>query len=135
LIRGAQLLALKVHADARGELGAFEQRDNLPFDLKRVFYLRVDDPGVTRSGHANSCDELIVAVSGSVFVEVDNGEERSGVRLHTRDQGLWVRPGVLISLHAFEPQTVLLVCASSSFADTQRSDRVQPQWIAAACAG
>lgn len=124
---------LKIHADSRGALGAFEQFVNLPFALERVFYMKVDDPGVVRGGHANSGEELIVALAGSVFVEVDNGHEKSRVRLHTLDKGLWVRPGVLIYLREFEPQTLLLVCASERYAEALHSDRVQPQWIAAAC--
>jgi dTDP-4-dehydrorhamnose 3,5-epimerase-like enzyme len=118
LIRGVTLLTHQVHTDARGSLIVLEQITNLPFPLKRVFVTMVDDSDAVRGGHANSCDEFIVALSGSVLVEVDNGRERTCVRLSGHDQGLWIRAGILIDLREFTAPTVLLVCASAFYEDT-----------------
>ncbi|KAB1070555.1 sugar 3,4-ketoisomerase [Methylobacterium planeticum] len=131
LIAGVRLLSQRVHADARGELVAFEQSGNLPFPAERIFFLRVDRTGVVRGGHANSCDELIVPLSGSVLVEVDNGSERTAIRLRDRDQALWIEPGILIHLREFEPRTVLLVFASARYSETRHYDRAQPHMVAA----
>lgn len=133
LIRGVTLLEQRVHTDARGSLLALEQATNLPFAPKRVFATTVDAPGVARGGHANSCDEFIVVLSGSVLVEVDNGEARTRVRLHGQDQALWIRAGVLIGLREFAAQTILLVCASAPYDETRHFDRAQPDLIAADC--
>lgn len=133
LINGAQLLDYQVHADSRGKLAAFEQFDSLPFRLERVFLISVDKSGTVRGGHANSCDEYIVALTGSVLVELDNGHARCTVRVRPGGQALWVRPGVLIILRDFEPETRLLVCASARYEDTRHFDRPQPQLIEADC--
>jgi hypothetical protein len=87
--------------------------------FERMFFMKTVDPGAVRGGHANSCDELIVAVSGSVLADLDNGSEQSSIRLHRRDQALLVRAGVLIYLREFEPDTLLLVGASARYNDTR----------------
>ncbi|NEU12620.1 WxcM-like domain-containing protein [Methylobacterium sp. BTF04] len=133
LIEGAQLLAHCLHTDARGDLVAFEEFKNLPFPLERVFFIKVDAPEVVRGGHANSCDELIVALSGSVLVEVDNGREQSHIRLCTHDQALWVRAGVIIHLREFVPGTLILVCASARYEDTRHYSRAQPHLMRTDC--
>ena len=124
----------RIHADARGDLVALEHCENLPFEPKRVFFIKVNDQGKARGGHANSCDEFIVALSGSVLVEVDNGFERGRVRLNTCDRGLWVRAGILIHLREFQPGTILLVCAPELYRDTQHFDEAQPHLILVDCA-
>ena len=131
LIRGVQLRRQQVHADPRGELVSLEQFASLPFAPKRVFFMKVDSPSTMRGGHANSCDELIVAVSGSVLVEVDNGSEHAAVRLSDCDQVLWVRSGILIRLKEFEPGTILLVCASALYGETRHFERPQPGLVKA----
>jgi hypothetical protein len=132
-IEGVRLLEQQVHADGRGELVAFEQWENVPFPIERVFFMKIDRLGIARGGHANSCDELIVPLAGSVLVEVDNGEARSTIRLRDRDQALWIRPGILIHLRDFEPDTVLLVFASARYSETRHFDRAQPQIRLANC--
>lgn len=133
LIEGAKMLAHRIHTDARGDLVAFEEFKDIPFPLKRVFFMKVDDPKIVRGGHANSCDEFIVALSGSVSVKIDNGFEESLVHLHTYDQALWVKAGVLIHLREFATGTLLLVCASARYEDTRHFDRAQPHLLRADC--
>lgn len=80
----------------------------------------------TVGGHANSCDELIVAVSGLVLVEVDNGHEHAVIRLSDCNQALWISAGILIRLREFGPGIILLVCASALYGDTRHFERLQP---------
>ena len=130
-MEGVQLRRQRVHADPRGELVALEQFASLPFAPKRVFFMKVDSSSVVRGGHANSCDELIVAVSGSVLVELDNGHERASTRLSGCDQALWISAGILIRLKEFGPGTVLLVCASAPYEETRHFERPQPWMVKA----
>jgi dTDP-4-dehydrorhamnose 3,5-epimerase-like enzyme len=129
LIRGVTLLTHQVHTDSRGSLISLEQSMDLPFVLKRVFVTKVDVPDTVRGGHANSCDEFIVVLSGSVLVDVDNGEERTCVRLCSHDQGLWIKAGVLIGLREFAVPTILLVCAPTHYKETLHFDRPQPHLV------
>jgi hypothetical protein len=133
VITGVSLLPQRVHADARGELVAFEEFENVPFSPRRVFVVKVDGPGPDRGGHANSCDELISVLNGAVTVEVDNGGERGAARLTGHDEALWIRAGILIRLCDFAPGTILLVCASERYEDTRHYDEARPELMRAAC--
>jgi len=133
VINGVRLLRHKAFADSRGALVAFEQNRNLPFKVERVFTIEVEEAGVSRGGHANSCDELIVCLSGSVIVDVDNGDERKSIRLGTKSESVWIGAGILINLRHFDPRTVLLVFASALYEDTLHYDQPQPQLIYSDC--
>ncbi|WP_430913425.1 sugar 3,4-ketoisomerase [Methylobacterium sp. sgz302541] len=133
VIAGVQVLRQRVHADGRGSLVALEEEDGLPFPLERVFFMKVDKAGVERGGHANSCDEYIVPLTGSVVVEVDNGRESARIRLSDHGRGLWVRAGILIHLREFEAGTTLLVCASARYDETRHFARAQPHLAARLC--
>jgi dTDP-4-dehydrorhamnose 3,5-epimerase-like enzyme len=131
LIEGVTLIEQQARADGRGELVAFEQPGNLPFAPKRIFCMKVDDWTAVRGGHANSCDEFIVVLSGSVLVEVDNGSESSRIRLEGYQRAVWVKAGVLVRLREFQAGTILMVCASALYQDTERYREPRPAMIAA----
>lgn len=133
VIRGVTLLRQQIHSDRRGHLVSLEEEDALPFPLERVFFMKVDRDGIERGGHANSCDEYIVALSGSVVVEVDNGDQIASIRLDHHGEGLWIRPGILIHLRAFEAGTTLLVCASARYEETRHYAHARPDLIAPLC--
>ncbi len=131
MIRGVQVQELSVYNDGRGDLVAVENGDNLPFPLRRVFYMAVDDPKIVRAKHATSAHLFLTVVTGSVTVEVDNGEDRGSIRLVKRARAVWTRPGIYIVLRDFAPQTVLMVCASTHFKDTRYFQTPQPHLIEA----
>lgn len=129
LITGAELLRHPVISDNGAELIAFEQFSNLPFPLERVFFMTFGSLGSVRGGHANSCHELLIAISGAISAEVDNGINSADVCLDTRDKSLWVKPGVLVRLRSLVPGTILLALASASYSETRQYDRPQPHLI------
>ncbi len=131
LIEGAELLEHDVNADSRGELGAFEDFKNLPFRLERVFFIKAGMADIKRGGHANSCDEAIITLSGTVLIEADNGDQKASIRLSSGNKFVWIKPGVIVSLLDFAPNTILLVCASAKFSDTRHYDCAQPHLISA----
>ncbi|WP_168204677.1 sugar 3,4-ketoisomerase [Tardiphaga sp. vice304] len=130
LINGVELLDLQFNESNGATLLALEEPDSLPFAPKRVFFLKVTGANVMRSGHANSCDEFVVAQTGSVLIEVDNGSKRSSIRLRADAHGLWIKRGVFIQLSEFEPNTIVLVCASELYNDTMKFDSPQPSLLA-----
>lgn len=131
-IKGAALLEQNVHSDLRGRLVAFEAFDNLPFVPQRVFVMEVDDSRVTRGGHANSCDEVIVALRGAATIALDNGEQTTSVRLNGDHRALWISAGIVIRLENFEVGTMLLVCASERYGRTRHFATPQTELVAAA---
>jgi dTDP-4-dehydrorhamnose 3,5-epimerase-like enzyme len=88
----------------------------LPFEIARVYYLYDTLPGVTRGAHAHrQLEQLMIAVVGSVEVELDDGVRKQLFCLSRPDQGLYVSPMVWRNLANFEEGTVCLVLASQRY--------------------
>jgi hypothetical protein len=129
LIDGVELYPLHAHRNPSGELTALEEHCNLGFPLRRVFYIRADSADAVRSEHASSADEAIIALSGGVTIEVNNGRQNETVRLECGDRALWIQPGVWVRLRGFTPGTLLLVASSQLYADTRHFDTPQTHLI------
>jgi dTDP-4-dehydrorhamnose 3,5-epimerase-like enzyme len=101
--------------DVRGNLGVIE-KDTIPFEIKRVYYL-FDVPSTAyRGGHAHINQvELLVALSGSFDVKLHNGIEETFVTLNKPDKGLLIEKGMWRELENFSSGSVCLVLASDIF--------------------
>ena len=101
--------------DVRGNLGVIE-KDTIPFEIKRVYYL-FDVPSTAyRGGHAHIDQiELLVALSGSFDVKLHNGIEETFVSLNKPDKGLLIEKGMWRELENFSSGAVCLVLASDIF--------------------
>lgn len=105
----------KVHNRA-GNITIVEGRKNLPFEVKRVFYLYDVPGGAGRGGHAHrKLTQLIIAASGSFNVLVDDGTNKKVVMLNRPDYGLLLVPGVCGELMEFSSGAVSLCLASELF--------------------
>jgi dTDP-4-dehydrorhamnose 3,5-epimerase-like enzyme len=102
-------------SDVRGNLGVIE-KDTIPFKIKRVYYL-FDVPSTAyRGGHAHINQvELLVALSGSFDVKLNDGIEETFVTLNKPDKGLLIEKGVWRELDNFSSGAVCLVLASDVF--------------------
>ncbi|MDR3711049.1 MAG: FdtA/QdtA family cupin domain-containing protein [Capsulimonadaceae bacterium] len=125
-IQGVTLLPMKSHSDGRGELGILESGTDLGFDIKRVFYVKVDHAGVIRAEHANSASEVIVVLAGAVTIDLDNGRERQTLTLIDATKAVRIQAGVWLRLRDFSPCTLLLVVCSHAYADTITYGTPQP---------
>ena len=71
---------LQQHGDERGHLVSFEEKIDVPFEIKRVYYMFDTKPGVVRGMHAHkSLEQLLVCVHGSVKILLDDGTEKKTV--------------------------------------------------------
>ena len=105
----------KIHNRA-GNLTALNNTINLPFNIKRVFYLYDIPGGELRGGHAHiELHQLIVAVSGSFDITLDDGLNKKTVSLNRPYYGLHVIPGVWSELSNFSSGAVCLVLASNIY--------------------
>lgn len=110
------LISLPKIFDPRGNLTVAEGLTNVPFDVKRVYWVYDVPAGESRGGHAHKeCRELIIAVSGSFTVTIDNGHETETFHLNHPWQGLLVETGVWRTLDDFSSGAVCLVLASQGF--------------------
>lgn len=105
--------------DIRGNLTVAESLHHVPFDIKRVYWTYDIPAGESRGGHAHKhCRELIIAVSGSFSVTIDNGKEKETYHLNHPWQGLLVETEVWRTLDYFSSGAVCLVLASDPFEET-----------------
>lgn len=110
-----RLLDIEVHRDGRGALVALEARGNLPFDLKRAFFIFDVPPREVRAGHATTCRQLLVALRGSCAVDAGQGAERQSFHLGSPARALYVAKGEWLSLHGFSADALLAVLADEPY--------------------
>jgi len=102
--------------DPRGNLTVAEDHINVPFEIKRVYWVYDVPSGECRGGHAHKqCKEVIVALSGSFTVTLDNGSEQQKYLLNHPYQGLFVDKNTWRTLDDFSSGAVCLVLASEIF--------------------
>lgn len=108
--------SLKIVKDKRGELCFAEEGKEIPFSVKRVFWISNVPNGETRGGHANwSCSEVIFAVAGSFQITLDNGTTSKTFLLTAPNQGIEIPAGVWCVLHDFQENTVCCVVADQEY--------------------
>lgn len=104
------------HGDSRGQLVALEEKKEIPFDIKRVYYIYDTQDGVRRGFHAHkSLKQLLICVHGSCKVLLDNGKERETVLLDKPYEGIFIQSNMWREMYDFSPGAVLLVLASEIY--------------------
>ena len=114
-ISDLQLIQIPTVEDLRGNL-AFVQNDILPFEFKRIYYL-FDVPSTAfRGGHSHiNQHEILIALSGSFEVTVNDGKEKTSYLLNKPNIGLHIPTGIWRELENFSSGAVCLVLASDVF--------------------
>lgn len=111
-----ETLPLQVHGDDRGSLVALEYGPNLPFDVKRVYYIFGTKAGVPRGFHAHrKLKQLLIAVSGSVEIHCEIHGKQTTYLLDSPDKGLLIEEMVWHTMENFSPDCVLLVLADDYY--------------------
>lgn len=112
----ASLVSVPILANPLGSIGVVEGPVLLPFEVRRFYFIHKVPPGATRGSHAHrQLHQLVVAVSGSVEVELDDGMERQEFSLIGPHVGLHIPPGYWRTLRDFAPQSVVAVLASHEY--------------------
>lgn len=105
----------KIH-DVRGNLTPIEGGVDIPFDIKRIYYLYDVPGGESRGSHAHKqLYQLIIAASGSFSIVLDDGKEKKSFNLNRSYKGLLIVPGIWRTLDNFSSGTVLLCLASQRY--------------------
>lgn len=111
-----RILEFKDLGDERGNLVVVEGETDIPFDIKRVFYIYGSDSEVIRGKHANRKSEFVlINVSGTSKVKVDNGFETEIVELNRPRMGLYLPAMLWKDMYDFSEDSVLLVIASEHY--------------------
>ena len=111
-----KLIPLQTHGDERGSLIALERDKNIPFEIRRVYYLFNTGSDVRRGFHAHkNLTQVVIAVRGSCRFLLDNGKERISLLLDNPAEGLLIDSCVWREMHDFSEDCVLLVLASEHY--------------------
>lgn len=106
----------KVLGDERGQLVAIESGVNIPFEVKRVFFIYGTQPNVSRGQHSHlKTKQYLLAVRGSCKVTLDDGQEKKTFLLDRPDVGLFQDAMIWGSMHDFSSDCVLLVLANEHY--------------------
>jgi hypothetical protein len=130
-IHDCHLIELPKIADPRGNLTFLEAGRHVPFDIKRVFYLYDVPGGEARAGHAlRTCQQFIIAMSGSFDVILDDGTVKQRYQLNRSYRGLYVPPLIWRELDNFSSGSVCAVLASECY-DANGYHRTYDDFLAA----
>lgn len=111
-----KIIELPRITDPRGNLTVAEANKNIPFDIKRVYWLYDVPGGECRGGHAHKqIKEILIAVSGSFHVTLDNGKEKQTFLLNHPYQGLLIDTKTWRTLDDFSSGAVCVVLASDFY--------------------
>ena len=104
------------YVDCRGELNSIEQGLDIPFIIKRVYFIKNVEPRQCRGQHAHrALEQVIVPISGEFDIELDDGINKEKIRLFSSQIGLYVGPMVYRTLTNFSSDAVCLVLASTHY--------------------
>ena len=110
------IVNFSVLGDERGSLVALEQNKNIPFEIKRVYYIYGTQKGVSRGFHAHKdLEQVLICVSGSCRILLDDGDQQQSIILDNPSKGLYVDSMKWREMHDFSHDCVLLVLASRHY--------------------
>ncbi|MCU0359116.1 MAG: FdtA/QdtA family cupin domain-containing protein [Bacteroidia bacterium] len=118
-ISDCRVIELGQIGDRNGHITVVTNHSEIPFPVKRVFYLYDIPGGESRGAHAHKeCHQFLVAVSGAFEVVLDDGKNKRSVHLNNPKTGLHIVPGIWASEVNFSSGSVCLVLASQEYTES-----------------
>ena len=114
-VNDCRVIDIRRYSDTRGYLSVLENGIDIPFDIKRIYYLYMV-PEVARGAHAHKeLQQLLIATSGSVDVIMDDGTNKQTFHLDRPWKGLLIPPGLWRDLENFSGGAVVMCLASEKY--------------------
>lgn len=111
-----RIISFPTLGDHRGSLISLEANKNIPFEVKRVYYIFATKPGVARGFHAHKAlKQVAVCVSGKCRMLLDSGNEKTEIWLDSPTKGVLIEGMVWREMHDFSEDCVMLVLASEHY--------------------
>lgn len=111
-----KILKFQQHGDERGQLVALEKGKEIPFEIKRVYYIYGTKSGVRRGFHAHKhLEQVLVCVKGDCKILLDDGTNKEVVHLFDQSEGLYIANNLWREMYDFSEDAVLLVLASELY--------------------
>lgn len=118
-ISNVEILTFPVIGDENGYLTPLEEFQQIPFDVKRVYYIYGIKPNVTRGHHAHKqLKQVLIAISGSVDINCEYLDVKETYHLSSPSQGLLINGLVWRTMENFSDGAVLLVLASEHYTES-----------------
>ena len=115
-----KILNLKIFGDSRGKLISLESNKNIPFEIKRIFYIYDTVPDQERGKHAHKeTEQIVIAIDGSCQFTLDDGIKRETVYLNRPDIGLYIGKKIWNEMSNFSHGCKLMVLASSYYDENE----------------
>ncbi len=112
----AKIINFQQHGDARGQLVALEENKEIPFNIKRVYYMYDTGEGVRRGYHAHKkLEQILICIHGSCKIHLDDGKSVEEILLDKPYEGLYIANNVWREMYDFSKDAVLLVLASELY--------------------
>lgn len=106
----------QIHGDSRGQLIALEEMKDIPFKIKRVYYMYETRKGVVRGKHAHKfLEQILICIHGSCKILLDDGMEKEVVLLDSPHEGLYISNNIWREMFDFSEDAVLMVLASQYY--------------------
>ena len=117
-INDCKLIDLPKISDPRGNLSFIEEQNHIPFKIQRTYWIYDVPGGQVRGGHAfKEQQELIVALSGSFDLFIDDGKEKKIFSLNRSYNGLYVPNGLWRKMENFSTNSLAMVISSTKFSE------------------
>ena len=111
-----QIISLPKYDDPRGNLSFIEEENHIPFKIERTYWIYDVPGGQTRGGHAfKEQQELIVALSGSFDLVVDDGQVKQTFSLNRSYYGLYIPSGIWRQMQNFSTNSLALILSSTHY--------------------
>lgn len=110
------IIEIEVAHNEVGNISVLENNKNIPFTIKRVYYLYDIPAGAERGGHAHyELEQYVIAASGSFSFVLDDGKQKKEVFLNHPNKALHIKPGIWREMKSFSSGSICLVLASHEY--------------------
>ena len=111
-----KLINFAVHGDYQGSLVSVEGNEDIPFDVKRVYYIWGTNKETVRGRHAHrKLEQVVICIAGSCDFILDDGTKRETIHLCNPNQGLYMAHNIWREFTNFSPDCVIMVLASEHY--------------------
>lgn len=115
-----KILKFKIMGDNRGCLISLEELKNIPFEIKRVYYIFGTKTNTTRGKHAHpNLQQVAICVSGSCKFLLDDGTTKKSIKLGSPDTGLYIGKNIWREMYDFSDDCVLMVIADQYYDENE----------------
>lgn len=117
-IKDCKVIELSIVHNDSGNISVLENNSNIPFDIKRVYYLYDVPMDAERGGHGHyELEQYVIAASGSFTFVLDDGKNKKEIFLNHPNKALHIKPGIWREMKGFSSGSICLVLASMEYTE------------------